>query len=97
MPSSHNPPKEATAAAAKSLQSCPTLCDPMDYSTPGSPVPHHLPKFAQVHVHCIGGQSPKWTKLETSQQKRGVTTRVKKEAKHQRQGTVGCLYNSFLC
>ena len=28
-----------TAAAAKSLQSCPTLCDPMDGSQPGSPVP----------------------------------------------------------
>ena len=34
-------------------QSCPTLCDPMDCSTLGLPVPHHLPKFAQVHVHCI--------------------------------------------
>ena len=29
----------ATAAAAKSLQSCPTLCDPIDGSSPGSPVP----------------------------------------------------------
>ena len=28
-------------------------CDPMDYSTPGCPLSHHLPKFAQVHVHCI--------------------------------------------
>ena len=27
------------AAAAKSLQSCPTLCDPIDCSPPGSPVP----------------------------------------------------------
>ena len=27
------------AAAAKSLQSCPTLCDPIDSSPPGSPVP----------------------------------------------------------
>ena len=35
-------------------QSYLTLCDPMDCSTPGLPVPHHLPKFAQVHVHCIG-------------------------------------------
>ena len=34
-------------------QSCPTLCDPTDCSTPGLTVPHHLPKFAQVHVHCI--------------------------------------------
>ena len=30
---------EATAAAAKSLQSCPTLSDPIDGSPPGSPVP----------------------------------------------------------
>ena len=29
----------AAAAAAKSLQSCPTLCDPMDSSPPGSPIP----------------------------------------------------------
>ena len=34
-------------------QSCLTLSDPMDCSTPGLPVPHHLPKFAQVHIHCI--------------------------------------------
>ena len=34
--SSANP---AAAAAAKSLQSCPTLCDPIDGSPPGSPVP----------------------------------------------------------
>ena len=30
------------------------LCDPMDCRTPGLPVPHHLPEFAQVHFHCIG-------------------------------------------
>ena len=29
----------AAAAAAKSLQSCPTLCDPIDGSLPGSPIP----------------------------------------------------------
>ena len=29
------------------------LCDLMDCSTLGLPVPHHLPEFAQVHVHCI--------------------------------------------
>ena len=29
----------AAAAAAKSLQSCPTLCDPIDGSPPGSPIP----------------------------------------------------------
>ena len=32
------------------FQSCPTLCNPMDCSTPGLPVLHHLPKFEQVHV-----------------------------------------------
>ena len=31
--------KNISAAAAKSLQSCPTLCDPIDGSPPGSPVP----------------------------------------------------------
>ena len=39
------------------LFSCPVLSDslrPHDCSTPGLPVCHHLPKFAQVHVHCIG-------------------------------------------
>ena len=29
----------AAAAAARSLQSCPTLCDPIDGSPPGSPIP----------------------------------------------------------
>ena len=32
-------PLAAAAAAAKSLQSCPTLCDPIDGSPPGSPIP----------------------------------------------------------
>ena len=32
-------------------QSCPTLCDPMDCSTPGLPVHHQLPEFTQTHVH----------------------------------------------
>ena len=31
--------------------SCPTLCDLMDCSTPGFPVLHHLPVFAQTHIH----------------------------------------------
>ena len=34
-------------------KSCPTLCHPMDCSLSGVPVPHHLPEFAQVHVHWI--------------------------------------------
>ena len=32
----------AAAAAAKSLQLCPTLCNPIDSSPPGSPVPGHI-------------------------------------------------------
>ena len=32
-------------------QSCPTLCDPMDHSTPGFPVHHQLQKLAQTQVH----------------------------------------------
>ena len=32
-------------------QSCPTLRDPMNRSTPGLPVHHHLPGFTQTHVH----------------------------------------------
>ena len=35
-------------------QSCLTLCDPMDCSTPGLPVHHYLLEFAQTHVHCVG-------------------------------------------
>ena len=35
-------------------QSCPTLCDPMNPSTPGLPVHHQLPKFTQTHVHQVG-------------------------------------------
>ena len=43
----------AAAAAAKSLQSCPTLCDPMDCSMPGLPGHHQLPEFTQIHVHWV--------------------------------------------
>ena len=35
-------------------QSCPTLCDPMNRSTPGLPVHHQLPQFTQTHVHRVG-------------------------------------------
>ena len=34
-------------------QSCPTLCDPMNCSTPGFPVHHQLPEFTQTHVHRV--------------------------------------------
>ena len=35
-------------------QSCPTLCNPMNRSTPGLPVHHQLPEFTQTHVHRVG-------------------------------------------
>ena len=35
-------------------QLCPTLCDPMDCSTPGLPVHHQIPEFTQTHVHWVG-------------------------------------------
>ena len=34
-------------------QSCPTLCDPMNHSTPGLPVHHQLPEFTQTHVRRV--------------------------------------------
>ena len=34
-------------------QSCPTLCDPINCSMPGLPVPHQLPEFTQTHVHRV--------------------------------------------
>ena len=36
-------------------QSCPTLCEPMNCSTPGLPVHHQLPQFTQTHVHQVSG------------------------------------------
>ena len=35
-------------------QSCPTLCNPMNRSTPGLPVHRQLPEFTQTHVHRVG-------------------------------------------
>ena len=35
-------------------QSCPTLWNPMDCSTPGFPFHHQLPELAQTHVHRVG-------------------------------------------
>ena len=46
-------PQHSTAVAVHS-RSCPTFSNPMDCSTPGFPVLHHLPEFAQTHVHLVG-------------------------------------------
>ena len=46
---------EESASVQFSLvaQSCPTLCDPMNCSTPGLPAHHQPPKFTQTHVHRV--------------------------------------------
>ena len=41
------------ACCCSAAKSCFTLCDPMDWSTPGHLVAHHLMEFSQVNVHCI--------------------------------------------
>ena len=44
-----------TPSISSVAQSCPTLCDPMDCSTPGFPVHHQLPELAQTHARQVGG------------------------------------------
>ena len=52
IPKSKNMASGPTVSSVSSdAQSCTTLCDPMDFSTPGFPVLHHLPELAQTHVH----------------------------------------------
>ena len=41
------------------VQSCPTLCDPMNCSTPGSPVHHQLPELTQTHL-CLLTSVESW-------------------------------------
>ena len=48
------------AAAAKSLQSCPTLCDPIDFSPPGSPVPGILQARTLEWVVIFFSNAWKW-------------------------------------
>ena len=43
-----------TVCSCSVAKSCLILCDPMDCSTPGFPVLHYLPEFAQTHVHWVG-------------------------------------------
>ena len=47
-------PKGSSVQFSSVAQSCPTLCDPMNRSTPGLPVHHRdLPEFIQTHVHRV--------------------------------------------
>ena len=45
--------KDSSVQFSSVTQSCPTLCNPMDCSTPGFPVYHQLPELAQTHVHWV--------------------------------------------
>ena len=45
----------STAQFSSVTQSCPTLCDLMDFSTPGLHLHHQLPEFTQTHVNWVGG------------------------------------------
>ena len=56
----HMPSAAAAAAAAKSLQSCPTLCDPIDGSPPGSPVPEILQARTLEWVAISFSNACKW-------------------------------------
>ena len=49
--------KKAPIQVMLFTQLCPARCNPLSCSMPGLSVPHHLPKCAQVHVHCIGDAS----------------------------------------
>ena len=45
--------RSSRSSSSSVAQSCPTLCDPMNRSTPGLPVHHQLPEFTQTHVHRV--------------------------------------------
>ena len=45
--------RDLSCTCCSVTQLCPTLCDPVDCSTPGFPVLHHLLEFAQNHVHWV--------------------------------------------
>ena len=64
---SPHPPKEEPQGSplpkvqfSSVAQSCPTLCDPMNRSTPGLPVHHQLPEFTQTHVHRVSDAIAYW-------------------------------------
>ena len=50
----HSPKCYCCCCPCSVTKLCPTLCDPMDYSTPGFPDLHHLPELAQICVHWVG-------------------------------------------
>ena len=62
-------------------QSCPTLCDSVDCSTPGFPVLRCLPAFAQTHVHHVISRLGKFFFAQLQNRKRGeCAQRLSREA-----------------
>ena len=49
----HLDPSSSCVLFSSVAQSCPTLCDPMNHSTPGLPVHHQLPEPTKTHVHWV--------------------------------------------
>ena len=49
-----SPIQSVSQSVSSVTQSCLTLCDPMNRSTPGLPIHHKLPQFIQTHVHQVG-------------------------------------------
>ena len=47
-------------------QSCPTLCNPVDCSTPGFPVHHQLPELVQTHIHWVSAEVHRKGTVSTS-------------------------------
>ena len=58
-------------------QSCPTLCDPMNHSTPGLPVHNQLPEFTQTHVHRLLLGRKVMTNLDIILKSRDITLPTK--------------------
>ena len=58
-------------------QSCPTLCEPMNCSTPGLPVHHQLPESIQTHVHRVQHTKVQyhsgWAQMDASHTVDGIT------------------------
>ena len=81
-------------------QSCLTLRDPMNHSTPGLPIHHQLPEFTQTHVHWVGDAiqpscpllSPYPTAFNLSQNQGLFQCLPKKSMKHSLKFLVKCLW-----
>ena len=54
IPWTEEPGRQQSIQFNSVAQSCPTLCNPMNHSTPGLPVHHQLPESTQAHVHWVG-------------------------------------------